>query len=193
VSTASSLIAEHRDAWFAATHHPFLEAVRDGSLPPPAFNAWLTQDYQFVIAEVAAIARLLSVAPRSAQSLLIGSLAALEAELSWFEGHAVRRGLSLDGDVHPTTRAYCEFLRGLEHRSYESAMTALWAIECAYLEAWQSAAPGQGQYREFVEHWTTPEFAAYVSALENLVTEPDAAAFLEVARLERAFWDMALT
>jgi hypothetical protein len=30
-----------------------------------------------------------------------------------------------------------------------------------------------------------------VSALESLVSVPDEAAFLEVASLERAFWDMA--
>ncbi|MCA1717048.1 MAG: hypothetical protein LC781_09480 [Actinobacteria bacterium] len=78
----------------------------------------------------------------------------------------------------------------------------MWAIERAYLEAWRSAAPGHPEYRQFVEHWTTPEFAGYVTGLEKAADdalrdsgeqerERAEAAFLEVARLERDFWEMA--
>ena len=53
-----------------------------------------------------------------------------------------------------------------------------------------------------MEHWTTPEFADYVSGLEQATDaalgeasgeekEHAEAAFLEVARLERDFWEMA--
>ena len=69
-------------------------------------------------------------------------------------------------------------------------------------EAWQSATPGHPDYREFVEHWTVPEFAAYVSALEVAADaalkeasaeerEEAELAFLNTARLERDFWEMA--
>ena len=79
---------------------------------------------------------------------------------------------------------------------------ALWAIERAYLEAWRSAAPGHPDYQEFAEHWTVPEFAAYVDALEeaaNTALKEASAeeqkeaerAFLGVARLEWDFWEMA--
>jgi thiaminase/transcriptional activator TenA len=75
-------------------------------------------------------------------------------------------------------------------------MTALWSLERAYLEAWQSARPGAPAYRAFVEHWTTPAFGEYVAALEQAADAAHGAneaeaAFLEVVRLERAFWDIA--
>ena len=47
---------------------------------------------------------------------------------------------------------------------------------------------------EFVEHWSTPEFADYVAALGELAA-PDKHEDLvgDVLTLEVAFWDMALS
>ncbi len=79
-------------------------------------------------------------------------------------------------------------------------MIATWAIERAYLEAWQSALPGQPIYREYIERWTNPGFASFVDELERAAAralesggadKEAEAAFLEVAALERDFWDMA--
>jgi thiaminase/transcriptional activator TenA len=79
-------------------------------------------------------------------------------------------------------------------------MTATWAIERAYLEAWQSALPGQPIYREYIERWTNPGFASFVDELEQTTAlalesgsadQKAEAAFLEVAKLEQAFWEMA--
>ena len=74
-----------------------------------------------------------------------------------------------------------------------------WAMERAYLDSWHTAVPGALAYREFVSHWTTPEFEAYVSGLERAADSADdfdfeasSRAFRDVARLERGFWDMAL-
>ena len=69
-------------------------------------------------------------------------------------------------------------------------------------EAWRGAAPGHPDYREFVEHWTTEEFAGYVAGLREAADASLKTAgederrkaktfFLEVARLERGFWEMA--
>jgi hypothetical protein len=60
----------------------------------------------------------------------------------------------------------------------------------------------ESEYRQFVEHWTPPEFADYVTSLEKAVDdalrnsdeqeqERAESAFLEVAQLERDFWEMA--
>ncbi|MCA3749181.1 MAG: TenA family transcriptional regulator [Rubrobacter sp.] len=200
---AADLLERHRDPWNQATRHPFLDGVREGTLPRGTFETWLVQDYLFVVEGLKFQARLLARAPRRDQALLIGGLAALEEELGWFEEQARRRGLGLDAPRHPTNAAYCGFLAGLEKEPYAADITALWALERAYLEAWRGAEPGHPDYREFVEHWTTPGFADYVSRLEGAA---DAAlgeageeerrraerAFLEVARLERDFWEMAL-
>lgn len=162
-------------------------------MPATAFDIWLGQDYLFVLDLLSFQAGLLAVAPRSAQGTLAGGLVALEAELGWFESQAKRRGLALSSDRQPATEAYRLALAQLLEDGFEPAITALWALERAYLEAWRGAAPGAPAYGEFVAHWTMPEFGEYVAELETAAGEGREAedAFLEVCRLERGFWDMA--
>jgi thiaminase/transcriptional activator TenA len=131
---------------------------------------------------------------------LIQNVAALEAELTWFEGRAKELDLSLNTAPHPVTAAYGTFMKTFEQLPFAAAMTATWAIERAYLEAWQSALPAEPSYREYVERWANPGFASFVGLLEQVTARAleagDAdkeveAAFLQVAELERQFWDMA--
>ncbi|QIN77552.1 TenA family transcriptional regulator [Rubrobacter marinus] len=200
---AAGLVSRHPEAWRGATEHPFLDSVRDGTLPAGAFEAWLGQDYLFVGDLLAFQSRLLARAPRPAQGVLAAGLVALEDELGWFEEMAKERGMTLGDARHPTTEAYRSLLDGLEEAPYPVAITALWALERAYLEAWRSAEPGHPDYATFVEHWTTPEFAGYVDGLEeaaDAVLGADGSperrveeAFLEIASVERDFWEMALS
>ena len=197
---ALELLERHPAAWRGATQHPFLDAVREGALPVGTFEAWLMQDYLFVADLLVFQSRLLARAPRPDQAVLAGGLVAVEAELGWFEEKAGELGLELGVPPHPATAAYRDFLLGLEHEPYAAGITALWALERAYLEAWKNASPGHPDYREFVEHWTTPQFADYVAGLEKAAGsalsfgdegERAEAAFLEVTRHEKEFWEMA--
>jgi thiaminase/transcriptional activator TenA len=185
-------VARHPEEWGAATRHPFLEGVRDGSLPEAAFGTWLVQDYLFVFDLLRFQGRLLSVAPRAGQRVLVGGLVALEAELGWFESQAARLHLRLDLERHSVTKAYRRRLLFYAD-DWARGITALWTGERAYLESWSGMAPGTAAYREFVEHWTHPDFSAYVGELERLVEAagPDEGAFLAVCGLERNFWEMA--
>ena len=193
MSTCAGLVAAHPEQWRAAVSHPFLDGVRDGSLPERAFRAWLVQDHLFVADLLAFQARLLAAAPRGAQAVLAGGLVALEAELGWMEAHAAGLGLELDVAPHPTTAAYRAHREAVLRDGYAAAVTALWALERAYLEAWRGAAPGAAGYRELVEHWTVPEFDTYVEGLAAAADAagPSEAAFVATARLERDFWEMA--
>ena len=192
---APELISRHPDDWRRAVTHPFLDGIRDGTLAEPTFDTWLEQDYIFVGDLLAFQARLLADASRRAQRPLAAGLVALEAELTWFEQCARARGLVLGGRRHPTTEAYLAALSRLLSAGEEPALTALWTLERAYLEAWLRVAPGAPRYRDFVEHWTVPEFARYVGDLQALaVASPQSeAAFLEICALERAFWEMSWT
>jgi thiaminase/transcriptional activator TenA len=198
--TAKELIESEAELWEAATRHPFLDGVRDGTLPAEAFDRWLAQDYHFGVALTRVEARFLAGAPREDLALLAGGVQAMVAELDWFEQKAAEREVDLAAPLHPTARAYVDFLDALCDRAYPVQLTALWALERAYLEAWRGAAPGAPAFREFVEHWTNDAFAAYVAALEaatSRVVDPDAHAerevFRQVARHERAFWEMPST
>jgi thiaminase len=192
----AELLPRHADAWRGATAHPFLAAVRDGALPPTAFDTWLVQDALFVADLLRFQARLLARAPRPAQAVLAAGAVALVEELAWFEEQAAVRGLDLTAAPLPATRAYAALLERLDAAGVPTALMALWTIERTYLDAWTGALPGAPAYREFVEHWTVPGFAGYVAGLEQAADAvADGAAdavFLEVVAAETAFWDMAM-
>ncbi len=179
--------------WTAATRHPFLDAVRDGTLADVAFNRWLGQDALFVADLLTFQARLLARAPRPAQGVIAGGCVALVDELDWFEVQAARRGVGLGQPALPATIAYRELLVRLDDVPVDMALTGLWVIERVYFLAWSSAVSSTSPFREFVEHWTEPGFAAYVDALGELANpEAHDALVAEVLRHEVAFWDMAL-
>jgi thiaminase/transcriptional activator TenA len=191
----AELLQRHAGAWRAATGHPFLTGVRDGSVPVAAFDTWLVQDARFVADLLRFQARLLARAPRPAQAVLAAGLGSLVAELDWFDEQAGARGLDLTAAALPATRAYAALLDRLDSADAGTALVALWTIERSYLDAWSQALPGGPAYREFVEHWTTPGFAGYVAGLESAADAggcADDAVFLELVAAETAFWDMAL-
>jgi formylaminopyrimidine deformylase / aminopyrimidine aminohydrolase len=196
----TDLLARHTETWHAATHHRFLDGVQDGSLAPETFATWLVQDYHFVFSEISCLARLLARAPRYAQHILVRALVALEAEAGWFEAHARQRNLSLHVPLASTTAAYRDFLLSLDQEPFPVALSAIWAVERAYLEAWMGVAPGHERYRAYVVHWANAEFKQFVSDLEQVAiralaesNDAEAAeqAFLQVAHLEHDFWEMA--
>ncbi|MGN7781362.1 TenA family transcriptional regulator [Mycolicibacterium sp. 22603] len=180
------------DLWVAATRHPFLDAVRDGTVAAASFDRWLSQDRLFVADLLTFQARLLARAPRSAQGVLAGGCAALVAELDWFDGHAAERGLPSAPEPLPTTLAYRELLQRLDNEPFDAAVTGLWVIERVYLLGWTSAKSADSPYSEFIDHWTVPEFAEYVDGLA-VPAQPQRHADLvdSVLRLEVDFWNMA--
>jgi len=194
----ADLPLRYPDQWSLATRHRMLVAIRDGELSPAAFDTWLAQDYVFVGDLLVFQARLLARAPRPAQAVLVAGAAALVDELTWFEAQAEQRGL-VGPALHPepATLAYRQILTDLDSADVPLAMAMLWTIERTYLDAWSFAAPGAAPYREFVDHWTGPEFADYVAELAAVADqlEPAEASmerlFLTVVRAEIAFWDMA--
>ncbi len=197
---ARDLIEGNAQLWRAATHHAFLDEVRDGTLAPDTFARWLAQDYHFAVALTRTEARALACAPREDLKLLVGGIQAMVAELDWFESKASERAIDLDVPLHPTARAYTDYLRALADEPYSVQLTALWALERAYLDGWRTARPGAPAFREFVEHWTSDAFVAYVDALEAAANrvladagEPEREAFRRIASYERDFWQMAYT
>ena len=90
--------------WEEATRSPFLDAIGAGSLPDESFERWLTQDYRFALGLVVFQSLAVARCPRENHGPLIGGLAALDSELTWFEGHFGKRKLDLDREIHPVCR-----------------------------------------------------------------------------------------
>jgi len=192
------LIQGDAELWRAATHHTFLDEVGAGTLAPAAFAHWLSQDYHFAVALTRTEAGALACAPREDLELLVGGIQAMVAELDWFESKASERAIDLDVSLHPTARAYIDYLSALADEPYAVQLTALWALELAYLEGWRTARPGAPAFREFVERWTSDAFATYVDALEAAANraisqggDTEREAFRRVAKYEKDFWEMA--
>ncbi len=193
--TVHSLVRNAGGFWDEATQSPFLDAVAAGSLALDTFRRWLSQDYLFAKDLMAFQAVLLAKAPRPCQEQLIGGLASLERELAWFESRAAREQLALDILPHPTCRRYTDFLiRCAYTQPYPVLLAMLFGVEAAYLTAWSALRPS-GPFAEFVERWSSPDFATYVAALGDLATRhPHAAAqehFNQVLEHEREFWRMS--
>lgn len=191
----SDLLQSAGPLWHDATHSPFLTAAADGTLPTPAFQRWLAQDYLFAKSLTAFQAIVLAKIPRSCHKPVIAGLAALDSELDWFESHAARLQLDLDLPPHPACRRYIDFLmRTAYTQPYPVLLAVLYGVEASYLAAW-SALPPQGPYREFIARWSSSAFQQYVDALRALAeqhTHPAAPEYFNrVLVHERDFWRMS--
>src|SRR4051812_29664882 len=107
------------ELWEAATRHPFLRAVADGSAE--GFGLWLAQDALFVQDLVAFQARLIARAPRAAQPVLADGVVGLLAELDWFDEQAAAFGVRLDAEPLTTTLEYRSLLQWLDQQPYPPA------------------------------------------------------------------------
>ena len=202
VLTCADLLLAHAGAWRAATVHPFLQQCQQGAIAPSQFNTWLVQDALFVREFTRMAARLLAAAPVAHFDTLLGGLGAIKDERLWFQAKAQERGLTLAIAPQATCDAYCAFMQSLADRSYAVQATAFWAIELAYNQGWQGHSPMPEPYAEFSDRWGNAAFTDYVKLLEQqadealtMIGEAEQAqvqqVFLEVARLEQDFWQMA--
>ncbi len=197
------LLERHADEWASAsTDTAFIAGARDGSLAVEAFERWLVQDRLFVTGLVAAQRRVAEHATGETQQTLLDGADGLDEELAWFVEKGVERGLNLDVAPVPTCTEFVAYLDSLVAEPLPVALTAIWTLERAYLDAWSAARPGAEAYREFVEHWANDEFRAYVDRLGEAATEvlrtaseaereAAVAAFHRVVDFERRFWEMS--
>ena len=202
--TCQKLLQNHPQAWKGATVHPFLEQCKLGTIQPRQFNTWLLQDYLFVVEFTRMAARLMAIAPSHHFDILLDGLTALKDELNWFKAKAAERQLNLATQPQPTCRQYCQFMEQLATQPYAVQATAFWAIELAYNQGWQLPGPMPEPYSEFADRWGNSNFTDYVKLLERQADEALSkakgeiqrqtdSAFLTVANLEQAFWQMAFT
>ena len=201
--TCEELLQKHPQAWKEATVHPFLEQCKLGTIKSEQFNTWLVQDYLFVVEFTRMVARVLTAAPVRDFDVILGGLSALKDELSWFREKAAERNLDfLDAHRQETCMEYCTYLYSLNGMPYALQATALWAIEYAYNQGWQLPGEMPAPYQEFAQRWGNPGFTEYVKLLakqadtalemssENIQHQAEQV-FLNVARLEKDFWQMA--
>lgn len=203
VGFSGSLPARHADDWGRATGHPFIVAAGDGTLPAERFHVWVRQDRHFVMGLRGFVGRLLEGAPGEDRDGLRSGLAALDPELELFSAYALREGVDLLGPPFAVCTNYLSFLTDCASRGYADGLTAYYACERAYLDAWSTVKEAAAGYREWVENWTSDAFRAYVDWLGERIDaiaigldddrlEKLSSIFGQVVRYETEFWDACL-
>ncbi len=96
---------------------------------------------------------------------------------------------------HPDCQAYGDLLmRSAYSQPLPVLLAMLYGVEASYLAAWSALAP-TGPYAEFIERWSSPAFADYVTSLRQLTEHyPHEAAqefFNRILAAERDFWRMS--
>ena len=200
--TCQQLLTSYRNEWQAATVHPFLSQCKEGTIRASQFNTWLVQDYLFVTEFTRFVGRALAAAPVAHFDNLLSGLTALQNELNWFRTKATERSLDLATVRQLTCQRYCHFMGSLVNTSYPVQAVALWAIEYSYNQGWQLPGTMPAPYGEFADRWGNSGFTEYVQLLADQADKALATAssvvqhqaetvFLQVAALEKDFWQMA--
>lgn len=200
--TCKQLLQNHTQAWQGATVHPFLDQCKLGTIQSAQFNTWLVQDYLFVVDFTRMVGRILASAPPHHFDVILGGLSALKDELNWFKEKATEQQLDLNPKKQLACTQYCDHMHSLATMPYPVQATALWAIEFAYNQGWQLPGTMPEPYTEFADRWGNPGFTEYVKLLEQhtdevlntaseTVQQQAESAFLNVAKLEKYFWQMA--
>jgi thiaminase len=188
----------HWGEWQRLLGHPFLRRLRLGEVSERSVYAWMEQNYRFVEGLLELQAHLVPRAPRCHRLVLAHGLVGIVEDLDWMAIQPINPGAA----AHPARERYLAFLRLLEQEPYPVSVVSLWAINRVFHDAWSSAAPSGGPFVDLVEHWTAPEFQAYLHDLAEVAEEGWLAAneeerarihalIEEILRLEWSSWDMA--
>ncbi len=199
------LLADTAALWDAIRQHPVVQGISTGSLPPEKFDFWVEQDCHYVAGARRFLCVLLARANDQDTIERLGhSLIALGEEMDAFRRHARERGFTIGPEPAPTTEAYVNFLINSAVNSFEVGFAVLFAEERACFDVWRfirSTAKANHPYRPWIERWTSPEFASYVSWIEATLNrqvdgwpttalQPLRNAFRLAARYEYLFWEM---
>lgn len=203
--------------WHDYTHHPFVEGLRDGSLPRAAFLNYLTQDYLFLIhfsrAWALAVVKAGTVDEMRACSATVHAL--LDGEMALHVAICEREGISRE-----TLEAAEEAVPNLAYTRYVldsgfsgdflDVLAALAPCVLGYgeigLRLASTAAPDT-PYREWIDTYAGDEFQQACHEVGQLLDAavlrrlgPDATAsprwqelsrrFATATRLEIGFWGL---
>ncbi len=205
------------DDWHSFTHHPFVAALADGSLPEPAFRHYLVQDYRFLIGFARAHA-LEALKADTVEDLRWAAAAAagiIEVEMrlhvDYCGGWGIDEAALAAAAEDPRTTAYTDFVlqTGTEGDALDLAValapcTVGYGEIGARLLADAATRLDGNPYAPWIRVYGGPEFQAgvadAVTRMERVAGRRDVdqrrdrlmGIFREAARLEADFWQMGL-
>lgn len=209
-----SWVRKHSLIYRGATRHPFILSIRDGTIDFSSFKRWLGQDYIYVRAFVPFVASVLVKAWKHSDDSLdmdtiLGGMASLNDEISWFKKEASKWEVSLTSVVPQRANLnYCSFLESLMGSEIEFtvAITAFWAIEAIYQESFahclEDGSKTPEELKETCRRWGNDGFGQYCHSLQNIadrclekasndIIAKAELVFLKVLEHEVEFWNMS--
>ncbi|KAG1371351.1 bifunctional TENA2 protein [Cocos nucifera] len=204
-------IDQYRLMYDRATRHPFVLSIRDGTVDISAFKRWLGQDYIFVREFVPFLASVLLKAWKDSDDdsdveVILGGIASLNDELSWFKREASKWDVHLGGITPQKANVeYCRLLQSLmlPEIDYAVVITAFWAIETVYQDSFslclESGSKTPEELMETCKRWGNAHFKEYCCSLQKIadrclekapgdVVRKAEEAFVSVLEHEIGFW-----
>lgn len=173
-------LRKHRLLFTGATRHPFVLSIRDGTIDIASFKTWLAQDYLFVRAFVAFAGSVLIKAWKESDDsgdmeIILGGMASLADEISWFKREANNLGIPLSEVVPQQANInYCRLLESLMSPDveYTVAITAFWAIEAVYQDSFAHCLGEDSntppELKETCARWGNEGFGQYCQSLQRI-------------------------
>ena len=135
------LVEANRGLWAAMAGHPFVLGLAEGTVPDGALQAWVQQDRVFVVEERRVVAALRAHGlPSRLDDLLADLDRSLVVEAEAFAQAAAEHGVAPDAEPWPVCLGYVSYLRCAAFDGVLEGLTALYAAERAYLDAWTAVA-----------------------------------------------------
>ncbi|XXG80481.1 hypothetical protein AAC387_Pa09g1334 [Persea americana] len=205
---------KHRQLYLEATRHPFILSIKHGSVDISSFKRWLGQDYIFVREFIPFVASVLLKAWKETDDasdidIILGGIASLNDEISWFKKEASKWNVPLSGNApQKPNQDYCRFLESLmgSNIEYSVAITAFWAIEAVYQESFSLCLEDDSRTPEELmgtcQRWGNEDFRQYCCSLFRIansslakatadVVRKAEEAFVHVLEKEVGFWNMS--
>lgn len=195
--------------WQAATHHPFTDALADGSLSREKMAGYLQQDYLFVEGFVLLLASAVAHAPSLKDAVPAAQFLGLICgpENTYFLRSLEALEVPSDASASPETIAFQQLMdQARTSGRYEVMLSVLVVAEWIYLD-WATPFEGQAEKLPFwLGEWITlhsgdgfAQVVAYLRAqldavwkgLDDAARSDVTATFKQAVHLERAFFDAA--
>ncbi|MDC4232334.1 TenA family protein [Actinomyces sp. B33] len=202
------------DAWAAIAPiraaidaHPFIGALRDGTLDREVFDGYMTQDALYLADYGRALAGLATMSD-DPDDFVFWAQCAANSILVERQLHASRVDIMADAEASPTCQAYTSFLLASQSGGdYPVAAAAVvpcfWIYQVVGDDLLAAAGDvGDHPYGDWIATYADPVFAEQTAAVRGIVDRlaaeggPGVAnrmlrAFVQASRYEWMFWDAA--
>ncbi|KAM3360235.1 putative bifunctional TENA-E protein [Capsicum galapagoense] len=179
-------LRNHKLEYTAATRHPFIYSIHDGSIEFSSYKKWLEREYVFEKRALAPFAAsfLVKAWKESVDScdveVILAGLGYLNDQICWLKQEASKWHITLTSVVldHKALLDYFRFFERLTRSpdvKYADAVTILWAVESVYhngfVHCLEEGNNTPEEMKEGCKIWGNENIKQYCQSLENIANK----------------------